>query len=201
MKRIVAAMVLAAMVWPFVASAEDEERESTGFWRDLNVDFIVNACPASLLADVEGDKFEVGGTKVSSLFYAPNIAAGLEVGTGDFAASLTAGPGLLVNEEFSSLFLQLTAAATYAFSESATFGPRVGLVRFFDPEWREEGDTDFDAATGVLVGLQLTMGDRISYLISMDFLDVSFDRTDTGPGPESLEIEGLMFQFGVSGRF
>ena len=49
------------------------------------------------------------------------------------------------------------------------------------------------------------MGDKIKYLVSVDFIDASFDVNDAAPGVQAsnnkLDLSGLAIQFGVRGEF
>jgi hypothetical protein len=198
------AMVMFVSSWvPLVCRAQTADEPSSG--DDVRYDFVLNAYPASILVDVNGKKLTVGDTEVSQLFYTPNIAAGLGISKADWSVDITAGGGLMVNDQVRSFLLQETISASYAFANMFTMGPRAGLVQFVDPEWEDNNDISLDGATGYLVGLQMAMGDKISYLLSIDYVGATLDVKDPKPGVDvsndELEIEGLMFQFGVSGRF
>jgi hypothetical protein len=202
MKKWILCLTACSLLVPRLARAADEDMEegksSTSF------DFVVNAYPASLLTDIDGKKFAVNDTKSSTLYYTPNLSAGIAMNVQDFVFDLMAGGGLMVNDQFRSLLGQVTFSASYAATESLLIGPRVGLVQFVDPEWLDNDDVEFDDASGFMAGLQMSMGDRISYSISVDLLSVEFDGK-AAPGAimsdDKLEIDGLMFQFGVTGRF
>jgi len=171
-------------------------------------DLIINARPASLLIDMDGKKFAATGAdgqrvSLSNVYMMPNIAAGVGLDVNDFYLDLTGGAGVLINDNFRSYMLEASAALNMLLSESCTLGPRVGLVYFFDPEWTENDDVEFDETTGFLAGVQLTMGDKIQYLISVDLIDMSMD-AELAPGVDAedeLDFTGLAIQFGVRGEF
>jgi len=173
-----------------------------------DLDFVVNAMPATVLVDTDGDKFEATGAdgriSLSQVYYMPNIAAGIGADFNNLYFDLLGGGGIVINDGFRSFMLQLLLEGTYEFSNALNIGPRVGLVHFPDPEWLENDDLDFDSDTGFLVGLMLEMGDKIKYLVSIDVIDVSFNVDDRAPGvmsDDKFDLTGLAFQFGVRGEF
>jgi hypothetical protein len=58
---------------------------------------------------------------------------------------------------------------------------------------------------GFAVGTHLTAGDRISYLLSLDYMSISFDVDKTGagvtPSKNKLNMSGLAVQFGMRIQF
>jgi hypothetical protein len=185
------------------ARAQGEQAKTAGADK-LNLDFVVDARPASLFIGTEGKKFEAGGTSVSTLYYMPNIDAGVGLQLDKFYVDATVGGGLLVNDGFRSFLLDAQLAASYAFTDAFTLGPRAGVVYFLDPEWLENNAVDFDEGAGFLLGLQMVLGDRISYIVSVDYIDASLDATGapgTSMSGADLDLSGLAFQFGVRGQF
>ena len=172
------------------------------------VDFVLNVLPASLLVNAEGT-FGVTGASgeritLSSVYMMPNLSAGVGVEAGDFFIDVTGGAGLVVNESFRSFLLQVQVSAMYSISDSLAIGPHVGLIHFPDPEWLEDQDLEFDNSTGFIGGLQISMGDRISYFTSVDVIAATFD-TEAGAAVDveegELSLTALAFQFGVRGEF
>ena len=177
-------------------------------WAETDFDFIINAKPASLLIDMDGKKFSASGpdgrVSLSNVYMMPNIAAGVGMDIKEFYLDLTAGAGVLINDNFRSYMLEASAALNMLISESCSIGPRVGLIYFVDPEWTENYDIEFDSASGFLAGIQITMGDKIQYLVSVDLLNVSMDTGMAAGVTEAdseLDLSGLAFQFGVRGQF
>ena len=178
---------------------------------EMDMGLVLNARPASLLIDASGDKFsvtktdETGTSKVSlsSVYAMPNISAGLGLSTDDWYIDITGGAGVIINDTFRSFLLQASVAAHYAASESFNIGPRVGLIYCLNPEWLEDDSVEFDETVGLLAGIQLSMGDKIMYLVSVDIVDASFD-VDKEPNvtaDDSSDLNGLAIQFGVRGEF
>ena len=200
------ALVLAI---PSVALAQEEQEEEDTEGAGLRTDLVINALPASILVEIDSDKFAVTSrdgrrTTISTVYTMPNIAAGVGLEIEKLYVDLTAGVGLLINDTFRSFLVQAAVAGTFAVSESLTLGPRAGVVHFTDPEWLEDDSVDFDGATGWLLGAQLAMGDKIMYLVSVDLINVDFE-TDFRMGAVSeddeLDLTGLAVQFGVRGEF
>jgi len=188
-------------------SAEMEEDDS-----DLQFDFVINAIPAALLIDMNGNNFEVqdGGSRqsASSVYMMPNINAGVGLDVNESVyVDLTVGAGVLVNDSLRSFLVQAALSGTLAFSESLNMGPRIGLVQFLNPEWLNDDsfaeEVTFSDSTGFLLGWQVVMGDRIRYLFSIDYIAADFDLETGTPAGDSdtLELQGLAVQFGVRGEF
>ena len=172
------------------------------------VDFVLNALLAALVIDTEGNKFsatgEDGRISMSEIFAMPNISGGAGTEMGNFYVDLTGGAGLLINDSFRSFLLQAMLAASYQASESFDIGPHAGLIYFIDPSWVENDDVAFDDTPGFLLGVGMSMGDRIRYLISLDLISAKFD-AEPAPGVQTTDddfkLTGIGFQFGVRGEF
>lgn len=204
-ERLLTVVLAAALLVPGICFSQDEDEEGS----TAKVDLIINALPASLLIEIDQDKFAATSadgrrTTISSVYTMPNISAGAGIEFEDWYVDITAGAGLVINDTFRSFLLQAGVAVTYAVSDSLNIGPRVGVIYFPDPEWTEDDDVKFDESAGWMAGIQLQMGDKIQYLVSVDLLDTSFDTTFE-PGVSSpdgdMEITGLAIQFGVRGEF
>jgi hypothetical protein len=191
------------------AQMQPEKKESK-----VAVDFVINAIPAALLINMQDNNFAVNDslagrrTASSSVYLMPNIAAGpgMELAT-DFYVDLTVGGGLLVNDSLRSFFVQGILSAAYRASDSLDIGPHVGLLYFTNPEWLDSDNVEFESNIGYLLGLQISMGDKIKYLVSVDFIGSSFDVSTKAAevavegGDKSLDLSGLAVQFGVRGEF
>jgi hypothetical protein len=175
---------------------------------ESDFDIVVNAMPATVLIDIDGDKFSATGSdgriSLSELYTMPNIAVGIGTELEDLYVDLVGGAGIIINDGFRSFILQAILELTFEASDSLNIGPRIGLIHFEDPEWLENDDVEFDAETGLLVGVSMAMGDKIKYLVSVDIIDATFD-LNTGAGvttsESELDLTGLAIQFGVRGEF
>ncbi|MDA0991323.1 MAG: hypothetical protein O3A51_11305 [Verrucomicrobia bacterium] len=174
---------------------------------ESEVSFVVNALPATVLISSSGDKFASTGADgrvtLSEVYTMPNIAMGFGVQFEDIFVDLVGGAGVIINDGFRSFILQLILEANIELSDSLDFGPRIGLVHFPDPEWLENDDVEFGDETGLLLGLQIAMGDKIQYIVSVDYIEAGFDVTSK-PGVtanSSYDLQGLAIQFGVRGEF
>lgn len=190
------------------AELEDADLEEDD--SEVTLDLVINAIPAALLIDMSGNNFGVGpsGQSVSSVYMMPNVNAGVGVNINDAVyLDATVGAGVLVNNTFRAFLVQAAVSGTIAVTDSLNLGPRVGLINFFDGQWLEDqtlGDeVEFDDTTGLLVGIQMALGDRIRYLVSVDYIAAEFDvaPTTVPVTGSSLELEGLAVQFGVRGEF
>lgn len=218
MKRqgtVLGVLLVACLVGGLVCSAQETEAPpatktvKSGTVLDISTDFVINALPASILIDVGSDKFGVdtpeGRAELSNVYIMPNITAGVGLEIEDFYVDIVGGVGIVVNESFRSFLVDVGVTAQYAFTDSFKMGPRLALIYFIDPEWVEGEDLNFDGTWGYMVGLQISMGDRIMYMVSVDLLFASFD---VGSDDLSLELDadeveltGLAAQFGVRGEF
>ena len=195
------------------ADMEDEDYDDDG--SDITLDFVINAIPAALLIDMSGNNFGLntddgGRSTASSVYMMPNISAGIGADINDTVyLDALLGVGVVVNESLRSFFAQAAVSATFAASESLNIGPRIGLIQFLGTEWLDDeallDEVDFDDSTGLMLGLQIVMGDRVRYLVNIDYITMDFDaNTPGGVTPDNngtLEVEGLAVQFGVRGEF
>lgn len=134
----------------------------------------------------------------------PNVSAGVGLEMGDWYLDATLGAGMILNDRFRSFIVEAGVAANYAVTDSYAIGPRASLIYFLDPEYTEDDSADFDSGAGFLLGIQMSLGDKISYVVSVDLLATSLDATGQ-PGvtltDDELDMVGLAFQFGVRGEF
>ncbi len=171
------------------------------------VDFLINARPASILIDSSGGKFSVEGPdgrmSLSQVYAMPNISLGAGIEISDFYIDITGGGGVVINDAFRSFLLQASVAVNYTLSESLIAGPRLGMVYFPSPDWTENDYLDIEESWGLLAGLQLSMGDKIQYLVSVDLIDVTYDIDLSSGilGEDEMDVTGIAFQFGVRGEF
>ncbi len=196
-----------------VAEIEEDDFEDDD--DGITLDFVINAIPAALLIDMSGNNFglaeEATGlrSEASSVYMMPNISAGVGASVSDriYVDGLL-GAGILVNESLRSFFVQGTISATIAASQSLNIGPRIGLIQFLSTEWLDDqellDEVDFEDSTGLMIGLQVVMGDRVRYLVNVDYITMDFDVNaplGVTPDDEKFELEGLAVQFGVRGEF
>ena len=181
----------------------------------LTLDFVINAIPAALLIDMSGNNFGLSEdatgarSEASSVYMMPNLSAGIGASVSDkIYMDLLLGAGILVNESLRSFFVQGTISATFQASQSLNIGPRIGLIQFLSTEWLDDQDlldeVDFEDTTGLMFGLQVVMGDRVRYLVNIDYVTMDFDVNrplGVTPDDEAYELEGLAVQFGVRGEF
>jgi hypothetical protein len=174
---------------------------------ELDLDIVVNAMPATLLIDTDGKKFATesqdGRVSLDEVYTMPNIAIGVGTVWKAIYVDLVGGAGVIINSGFRSFMLQAILEGGVQVSNSLNVGPRIGIIHFPDPEWLENDDVSFDSDTGFLAGVQLSMGDKIKYMVSVDWIDATFNVT---PGTavtteNDLSLSALAIQFGVRGEF
>jgi hypothetical protein len=202
MMMAVAGALLCGLM-PQAGWTEEQETEASSSG-GMQPEFVLNVRPASLLMDMQGDKFKAGGISASELFYMPNLDAGVGLVWDQFALDLTGGGGVLLNDQFHAVFIDAVVAGMFSVKDTLSIGPRIGLVQFLNPEWSENDDVNFDETTGFLAGIQMSLGDKISYLFSVDYIGAAFD-AKAAPGvamsDDKMDISGLTLQFGVRGEF
>ena len=174
------------------------------------VNFDVDIMPASLLANFKADDFWVtsdiwGREKPSSFSTLPNLGAGLDIGMTPGYIGLRAGAGILLNYNIHSYMFYGTAGWYHEVKPSVFFGPHVGLTYFPSPEWWGDIPLDFESTMGYVIGLHVAAGDKISYLISVDYLGMEFDVVEPHPGvvvtKDRVDMSGILAQFGIKVQF
>lgn len=177
-------------------------------------DIIVDVRPASLLVNWNADSFKVTGTDTrgyeqveqpNSVSTVPNLKLGVGIDTGSAYLDLTGGAGMLINDRFRSVMLDVDGAYQHKFQKNVLFGPHVGLGYFTAPDWYGDADVEFSDSMGVLFGIQLSVGFDILFTFAVDYALIDpFDATTTEPwvaSEDSVDFSGLLFQFGMKGRF
>lgn len=173
----------------------------------VEFDMLLDIFPASLFIDTASSPFSlndgVNDVEMSSVYMMPNMQVGVSIEFLNFYMGIQGGAGVLLNDEFRSMMLNLKAGIYWEVLRSLAIGPHIGLVYFPNPDWIGSGNTNFDAAPGVIAGLQFAMGDEIMYLASIDLFMASFDADspEAVSADSSLDMLGLGLQFGVRGRF
>ena len=172
-------------------------------------DWAVDILPGALLANFSADEFNVteDGTQeeVSMLSSVPSIAVGMAIERDSGYIDVKAGAGMILNSKFSSFMFFGTAGIYSEVRPSILMGPHITIAQFSAPNWWGDADIEFSDTTGYLVGMHLIAGDRISYLLSIDYLAAAFDvdteaSTAEASEPE-LDISGIAVQFGIRAQF
>jgi hypothetical protein len=174
----------------------------------VETDFVLNVLPAAVVVDLDSNGFTASDPNVetveaSTVYMMPNLSAGIGFQFSDFYVDVTGGGGILLTDAFRSFMLQGVVAAYWEASRSFEIGPHIGITYFPNPEWLEPTDVEFEDSWGWIAGLGLSMGDKITYLVSIDLMGTTFD-AESGPGvkaDDELELMALAFQFGVRGLF
>ena len=181
-------------------------------------DIIVDVRPAALLVNWSADSFKLKGPaqfrdgqeyqvieQPNSVSTMPNLKLGVGIDTGNAYIDLTGGAGMLVNDRFRSVMLDVDGAYQFKFKKNVLFGPHLGLGYFTSPEWYGDAEVDFSDSMGVLFGAQLSVGFDILFTFAVDYAYIQpFDATPRYSwvaSDDSVDFSGLLFQFGMKGRF
>ncbi len=167
-------------------------------------DFVVNVLPAAILIDMKADSFKANAVHMDNTYLMPNMSMGIGLEFEKLYVDLTGGAGAVLTSTFRSFLLQANVALWWQPTRSLNVGPHLGVIYFPNPSWLSDDDVDFDSTLGWMAGLQMSMGDKITYLVSLDLLSASFDATAGGTSTidsDNLEIMGFGIQFGVRGLF
>lgn len=172
--------------------------------------WIVDLTPGALLASTESSEFHLRGqgeeeemTLISTI---PSVSGGWRFENPNGYVDVKGGAGLLLNARLGAYMFQAVAEGLMEVKHSMMVGPHAGLVYCAAPEWWGDGDIDLDDAIGWMAGVSVVMGDRISYVLSMDYYNLAFDISRVGDGwkpsdEDEIDMSGLAVQFGLRLQF
>lgn len=168
----------------------------------------IDIVPGAILANLEASDFDMRGdgeeeemTLISTM---PSVAAGLSYERPNGYFNIKGGGGILLNARLRSWILYGTAEYLWEVDRSMTIGPHISYAYFADPEWWGDGVVEFDETDALMVGMTVEMGDRISYIMSIDYyFDFEFDVKEGSVGPgwvasgNKIDMSGIAAQFGI----
>jgi hypothetical protein len=212
------AILVAAVVMAATQASDSRAQEVKAKpYRDYS--WFVDVMPASIHANFTDERFRVQYTDVgdrnvefvnreslSLLSSLPTIAGGLAIETDTLKWDAKAGVGMLLNAQLRSPMIFVGTDVLWQMKQSIWLGPHLGFNWYTNPEWwGQEADIDFGDSSGLNGGLGLVMGDKLSYILSVDYYQISFDVDRTGPGVTAnnseVDMSGIAVQFGVRGYF
>ncbi|OVE75617.1 hypothetical protein BVX97_04325 [bacterium E08(2017)] len=171
-------------------------------------DWVVDILPGALLANFAADDFSVTyegrEEEVSMISSVPSVSLGLAFERLDGYIDAKVGGGMILNSKFSTFMTFANLSIYKEIHPSIMIGPHATLASFTAPEWWGDADVVFDGNTGYMIGFQMTAGDRIAYLLSVDYVSASFDVDPASTATTSedvLDITGIAVQFGVRAQF
>ncbi len=189
----------------------------------VDVKWYVDALPAAVIGNFAADEFKVSGTRqigvqnfadeemMSLVSTMPSLALGAQIAGDSLVGDAQVGVAAFLNSQIRSVGLFGKLGLMMEVEKSILTGPHIGLYYFLEPEWWGDSDVAFDDAIGYLIGWQAIMGDKVSFVFSVDYLmaeiDVSNLDTDRRtPGgwtasDNKIDISGLAVQFGVRAQF
>ena len=173
------------------------------------VNWAADVDPASIHANLAARNFYIntpnGRETVSDFSTMPNIAFGLDIGQIQGFLDLKAGGGLLLNSSLYTYTVFGTVGWYQEIRPSILFGPHVGICYYTAPDWWNNTDVKFSDSIGYVAGLHFAAGDKISYLLSLDYRYMSFDVKQLPAGvtasESSLNMSGISVQFGIRVQF
>ena len=182
---------------------------SVPFFSHGAIDWVADAMPATIHANFEADAFTArgaGGKEVVSLVSSvPSLSTGIAFEFTEGFLDIQGGAGMLLNARLSSYMLYGIAGLYIESKPSVLIGPHVALTYFTEPEWWGDCEIQFSDAMGFMIGMHVTMGDRISYLFAVDYTAMEFDIEYIPPGwtvnHDTLDMTGISVQFGVRAQF
>ena len=166
----------------------------------------VDVCPVDCIHPTKDSAQYEEIEQPNSVSTVPNLKLGVGIDTGSAYVDLTGGAGLLVNDRFRSMMLNVDAAYQQKMRKNVLFGPHIGLGYFTQPDWYGDAELEFSDASSVQMGIQLSVGFDILFTFAIDYAYIQpFDVESKADGwvtsDDSVDFSGLLFQFGMKGRF
>lgn len=192
-------------------TATNPQPTTTQRRRSGRATWAIDAQPAAILANIAADGFWVSGPNgketLSLISSVPSVLVGGDIACFDGYLNLRLGGGMLLNSSAGTWFATGQAGFSLEVQRNVMFGPHIGLSYYKAPEWWGDTEITFDDTMGFLLGMHIVAGDRISYLLSVDYMSMSFDVDAKGPGvivsdnKRELDMSGLAVQFGLRVQF
>jgi hypothetical protein len=173
------------------------------------IDWAADILPGTVHANFAADNFYVtspnGKETMSLISTLPNISIGAAIGFTEGYIDVKGGGGMLLNSKLGSTMLLAGAGLHLEVKPGIMIGPHAACLYFAGPEWWGDTDVNISDTGGFLVGLHLAAGDRIAYLLSLDYMSAKFDVSTDSPNVKisdpKLDMSGLAVQFGVRALF
>jgi len=172
-------------------------------------DFLVEIFPGSILAHMDANAFTVTSTdtkeSVSLISSIPNVKVGLAVAQPEGYFDFELGMGLFLNNRLRGIVLSASTGFSLEYRPNVLIGPHIQWNWLQSPEWWGEADISFKDTDGWLVGLHLATGERISYLLSIDYSSMSLPVSRVGENwttnQNEIDLSGISVQFGIRTQF
>jgi len=173
----------------------------------------IDVMPASALVNFDQSAFSLQGSgdsamnkeSISLLSTMPNITGGISIEKTRGNLEFRVGPGFLLNSRVRSTMLLGMVGASAEIKPSVFLGAHLLVSQFWDGTWWGDGKVDLDPNNpGFGGGIHITVGDKVSYLLSIDYMSISFDATGQEgwtPSDDKLDFSGIAVQFGVRANF
>lgn len=173
------------------------------------IDWIVDIQPAAILANMKADAFTVTGPAgretVSLVTTMPSISGGISFERRQGYVDLKGGGGLLLNSRLHSFMFFGSAALHHEIKPSIMVGPHAVMGYATAPQWWGDADVEFSGSMTWMIGLHVAAGDKIAYLLSIDYFSASFDVASMSDvwstTDDPLDMSGIAVQFGIRAQF
>lgn len=177
------------------------------------VNFVVDAQPLALLISPDADGFSARRSSSSYSYtesikgtgsFMPNLKLGIGIDAEIMQLDVTGGGGILWNAAFSAPLARADVSARFKLGPAITLGPHAGIIYFGAPKWAEDAQLDFSSTTGIMGGLDFTVGKKVYFLLSLDYVNAAFDvkpKSGWTVNQSELDMSGVALQLGVKGRF
>lgn len=182
------------------------------------VSFVLNASPLSLLISPDIDGFSVSKSSGSIYYYTdykeqiegfgsftPSIKAGIGINLSILYLDITGGIGYSYNAAFSAPFYGGDFALRFKLGKIVTIGPHFGTM-IMKPKWTGSGDfsnsdyIDFSTMFAFIVGPTFTLGKKVCFVTSIDYVMGKSDVTTTNgwvANSSELNLSGFQLNYGI----
>jgi hypothetical protein len=172
-------------------------------------DWLVEIMPGTIHANLAADDFSVtgpNGKETLSIFSSvPNVSFGVAMGFPEGFIDAKIGGGILLNAKLGCTMLSGSAGLSLEVRPSVLFGPHAAGLYYLNPEWWGDTPIEFEDSAGLMLGIHLAAGDRIAYMLSVDYIYAAFDVKETPAGvtasDDTLDMSGVAVQFGIRAQF
>lgn len=179
-----------------------------GLTASAGSDWVVEVVPGAVVANLAADNFNVtgpNGKESLSIFSSiPNVTVGKAFDITEGYIDLKGGAGVLLNSRLGGYMFMGGGGLYLEAKPSILVGPHLYLTYFTEPEWWGDTDIKFSDSTGFMFGFHMAAGDRIGYLLSLDYLSAKFDvrdRNGADVSEDQLDLSGITVQFGIRAQF
>ena len=181
------------------------------------VSFVLNASPLSMLISPDIDGFSVNKSSGSYGYtyyeeqiqgfgsFTPSFKAGIGIRLSILYLDITGGLGYSYNAAFNAPFYGGDLALRFKLGKVVTIGPHFGTM-IMKPKWTGSGDfsnsdyIDFSTIFAFVVGPTFTLGKKVCFVTSIDYVMGKSDVTTTNgwvANSSELNLSGFQLNYGI----